>query len=224
MTFDSSRILAAGGLAVMLAFSSAAFAADQPAAAPPAPPPGPSTDATIVPKGTYTLDPAHTNVIFKISHLGFSNFIGRFDTIGGELTFNGKKPEKSKLNVKVDPASVDTKVAKLDEILKSDGFFDVAKFPAVTFKSTKVEKLTDTTGKVTGDLTLHGVTKPVVLDVTFHGAGANPMSKAMILGFAAQTTIKRSDFGITKYAPMLGDDVTLIIETEFGPPPAPEKK
>jgi polyisoprenoid-binding protein YceI len=205
--------LLAAGLAAFLCVSSIALAADQPAA-----PPAPTTDLSAVPKGDYVMDLSHTNVIFKVNHLGFSTFIGRFNTASGALAFNSKRPEKSKLTVKLDPASVDTKVAKLDEHLKGADFFDVAKFPAVTFKSTKIEKLTDTTGKVTGDLTLHGVTKPVTLDVTFHGAGPHAMSKAMTLGFGAKTTIKRSDFGISTYVPMVGDEVMLIIESEFNQP------
>ena len=212
--------LLAAGLTAALTFSSFGLAADQPA---PAAPAGPSTDLSAVPKATYNLDPAHTNIIFVINHLGFSNMIGRFDTIGGALDFNSKKPEKSKLTVKVDAASVDTKVAKLDEHLKGADFFDVAKYPDIKFKSTKVEKLSDSTGKITGDLTLHGVTKPVTLDVTFHGAGPHMMTKAMVLGFGAKATIKRSDFGISQYVPMVGDEVTLIIESEFDQP-VPEKK
>jgi polyisoprenoid-binding protein YceI len=214
--------LLAAGLTVALGLSAIGLstiglAADQPAQAPTMPP-GPSTNLTAVPKGTYMLDPSHANVVFKISHLGFSTFIGRFNTIGGELDLNSKKPEKSKLNVKIDPASVDTKVAKLDEHLKGADFFDVAKYPAVTFKSTKIEKLTDSTGKVTGDLTLHGVTKPVTLDVVFHGAAPHMMTKAMTLGFDAETKIKRSDFGITAFVPAVGDEVTLLIEAEFSLP------
>jgi len=218
MRYPYSRLVFAAGLAAALSLSSLGIAADMPM------PPAPSTDLTKIPKATYALDPNHVNVVFKISHLGFSTFIGRFNTIGGELAFNSSKPEKSKLTVKIDPASVDTKVAKLDEHLKGEDFFNVAKFPEVTFKSAKIEKLSESTGKVTGDLTLHGVTKPVTLDVVFHGAGLFPMTGAMTLGFDAEAKIKRSDFGIDKYIPMVGDEVTLIIEAEFHVPPPAEKK
>jgi polyisoprenoid-binding protein YceI len=194
---------------IAAALSVSSFAADQPA-----PPPPPSTDLSAIPSATYTLDPAHTSITFMISHLGFSNFTGRFDKPTGTLKLNSKKPEKSKIEVAVETASVDTNVAKLDEHLKGEQFFDAAKYPEIKFKSTKIEKLSDTTGKITGDLTLHGVTKPVTLDVTFHGGGPF-MGKGVRLGFAAKTAIKRTDFGMSYFAPMLGDEVTLIIESEF---------
>ena len=211
-----THLVLAGCFAAALALTPLARAADMPA------PPAPSTDLTNIPKGDYKLDPDHANVVFQISHLGYSTFIGRFDKITGDLNFNSAKPEKSKLKVTVDAGSIDTKVAALDEHLKKADFFDTAKYPEITFKSTKVEKLSDSTGRVTGDLTLHGVTKPVTLDVTFHGGGANPMMKKVILGFGAVTKIKRSDFGISQYVPMVGDEVTLIIEAEFDQ--APEAK
>jgi polyisoprenoid-binding protein YceI len=206
------------GLGAFLALSSAALAADAPAAAPQ--PALSSTDLTKVAKGSYALDPDHANVIFEISHLGFSEYIGRFDKISGTLDFNNTKPEKSKLKVSIDTASIDTKVAALDTHLKTADFFDATKYPEIKFKSTKVEKLSDTTGKVTGDLTLHGVTKPVTLDVTFHGAGTHPMTKKSVIGFGARGTIKRSDFGMDKYISMVGDEVTLVIESEFDGEPA----
>lgn len=209
--------LLAAGLAAVLSLSSFALAQDQP-------PPAPTTELSAVPKGKYTVDLGHTNVLFKVSHLGFSTFIGRFDTISGELELNPKKPEKSKLTAKIDPASVNTKVDKLDEHMKNEDFFNVAKYPAITFKSTKIEKLTDTTGKVTGDLTMLGVTKPVTFDVTFHGFGLHPFTKAPTLGFAAKTVVKRSEFGMTKYAPGIGDEVTVVIQSEFNKPAPAEKK
>lgn len=175
----------------------------------------PSTALDKTPSGQYVLDASHTSVIFNLSHLGFSHYFGRFNTVEGTLEFNATAPEKSTLAVSIDIASIDTNNAELEGKLKSPEWFDATKFPKATFTSTKIEKLTDGTGKLTGNLTLHGVTKPVLLDVTFNGAGTNPFSATQALGFSAHGTIKRSDFGIAAYLPAVGDVVTLTIETEF---------
>jgi polyisoprenoid-binding protein YceI len=181
-------------------------------------PPGTTMDG--VQAGAYTIDPAHTNVLFSLSHMGFSHYYGRFDKISGGLNFDPKAPEKSTLNVTVDVASIDTNNAKLEGELKGAQWFDAAKFPTATFTSVSIEKTSATTGKLTGNLTLHGVTKPVVLDVTLNGAGQNVMMAVPELGFSATGTIKRSDFGISSYVPMVGDDVTLTIESELHGTPA----
>lgn len=175
----------------------------------------PSTALDGVPSGAYEIDPSHTSVNFGISHLGFSTYQGRFNTIAGSLTFDAKAPEKSSLTVTIDAASIDTNHAELEGKLKTTDWFDTAKFPTATFTSTKIVKLTDTTGKLTGDLTLHGVTKPVTLDVTFNGAGNNPFANVPQLGFSAKGTIKRSDFGIAQYLPAIGDEVSIMIESEL---------
>lgn len=175
----------------------------------------PATTLDKTTSGTYAIDPSHTNVLFSLSHMGFSHYYGRFNKVDGSLTFDAKAPEKSKLSVTVDVASIDTNNEKLQGELKSAQWFDAAKFPTATFTSTKIEKLSATKGKVTGDFTLHGVTKPVTLDVTFNGTGINPIANSEELGFSAKGTIKRSEFGITQYVPMVGDDVTLTIETEL---------
>jgi polyisoprenoid-binding protein YceI len=175
----------------------------------------PSTALNAVTSGTYEIDASHTSVQFGISHLGFSNYQGRFNTASGSLIFDAKAPENSKLSVTIDAASIDTNNEKLETELKGDQWFDAVKFPTATFTSSKIEKLTDTTGKVTGDLTLHGVTKPVTLDVTFNGSGPNPFANIAQLGFSARGTIKRSDFGISLYIPMVGDEVSIAIESEL---------
>ena len=164
---------------------------------------------------TYTLDPGHTQVIFEWNHMGFSNPEGQFGKVEGTLEFDQANPTQSSVNVTVGLGSVNTNVPKLDQHLQTDEFFDVAKFPTATFKSTKVEKGGSANKlKVTGDLTLHGVTKPVVLDVTVNKVGEHPMRKAAAAGFDAKATIKRSEFGITKYVPMVSDDITVHITSE----------
>ncbi len=164
---------------------------------------------------TYTLDPGHTQVVFSWNHFGYSNPTAQFRSVEGTLDFDAAHPTKASVQVTIPLASVNSNVAKLDEHLQGEDFFDAAKYPSATFKSTKVEagagegKL-----KVTGDLSLHGVTKPVVLDVAINKVGEHPMRKAGAAGFDATATIKRSDFGIGKYAPMVSDDIHLRITTE----------
>jgi polyisoprenoid-binding protein YceI len=164
---------------------------------------------------TYTLDPGHTQIVFSWNHFGYSNPTAQFGKIEGTLDFDQANPTKAKVSVTIELASVNSNVPKLDEHLQKDEFFDSAKFPTATFKSTKVEKgATADKLKVTGDLTLHGVTKPVVLDVSVNKVGEHPMRKAPAAGFDASTTIKRSDFGITKYVPMISDDIRIHITSE----------
>ena len=175
----------------------------------------PSTELKGVPSGNYVIDPSHTSVNFGISHLGFSTYQGRFNTISGSMKFDARAPEKSSLTVTIDPASIDTNHAELEGKLKGADWFDVKQFPAITFTSTRIEKISNTSGKLTGNLTLHGITKPVVLDVTFNGAGNNPFANVPQLGFSAKGMLKRSEFGIAQYIPAVGDDVSITIETEL---------
>lgn len=163
---------------------------------------------------SYKIDPAHTAVAFIVNHVGFSNVIGRFNTVGGDVTFDKDAVEKSMVNVTIDTTSVDTNHAKRDEHLRSPDFFNAKEFPKMTFKSTKIEKTGDKTGKLHGDLTMLGVTKPVVLDVTFNKDGVSPASKLETAGFSARGTVKRTEFGMKYGAPAIGDDIQLLIEVE----------
>lgn len=162
----------------------------------------------------YKIDPAHTAVAFIVNHVGFSNVIGRFNTVGGDVSFDKDAVEKSTVTVTIDTTSVDTNHAKRDEHLRSPDFFNAKEFPKMTFKSTKIEKTGDKTGKLHGDLTMLGVTKPVVLDVTFNKDGVSPASKLETAGFSARGTVKRTEFGMKYGAPAIGDDIQLLIEIE----------
>lgn len=166
---------------------------------------------------TYNFDPHHTSVIWKSSHLGFSNPFGIFSNIEGKLVLDEAAPEKSSINVTVPVDKIATGIGQFDDHLKSKDFFNTAKHPTATFKSTKVEKTGDKTAKVTGDLTLLGVTKPVTLDVTYNNRGPNPFSKAPTIGFSATGTIKRSEFGLKYGLPAVGDDVQITVEAEASP-------
>ena len=164
---------------------------------------------------SYTLDPGHTQVVFSWNHFGLSNPTAQFGNIEGTLDYDQADPTKASVKVTIDLGSVNSNVGKLDEHLENADFFDAAKYPQATFTSTKVEKgATPDTLKVTGDLNLHGVTKPVVLDVTVNKVGDHPMRKVPAAGFDATTTIKRSEWGIGKYAPAVSDDIRIRITTE----------
>jgi polyisoprenoid-binding protein YceI len=162
----------------------------------------------------YEFDGNHTNVVFSWTHFGLSNPSARFAKVEGELLLDTADLSKSSVNVTIPVDSLRTDVPKFDEHLRSADFFDLAKFPTVTFKSTKVEKAGDTKLKVTGDLTIHGVTKSTVLDVTVNKIGDHPMAKKPAAGFDANVTVKRSDFGIGNYAPNVSDEVKIHITTE----------
>ncbi|UXI68917.1 YceI family protein [Tahibacter amnicola] len=162
----------------------------------------------------YEFDNSHTQVVFSWTHMGFSNPSARFEKVEGELLLDTADLTKSSVSVTLPIASIDSDVAKFDDHLRSDDFFDLAKFPTATFKSTKVEKAGDNKLKVTGDLTIHGVTKPAVLDVKINKIGDHPMAKKPAAGFDATTTIKRSDFGLGKYVPNVSDEVKIQITTE----------
>jgi len=172
-------------------------------------------DPSSIQAGTYAIEPSHTRVQFAVDHMGFSTWFGGFTGAKGSLTLDPKAPAASKLEVTLPTASVVTTNAMLDGELKAADWLDATKYPTISFVSTKVTPTGADTAKVTGDLTLHGVTKPVTLDVKFHGAGANPMSKAYTVGFDAHGSLKRSEFGVTKYVPLIGDDVEITISAPF---------
>jgi polyisoprenoid-binding protein YceI len=164
--------------------------------------------------GSYKVDSYHTQVGFSVSHFGFTNYSGLFSGATGALQLDTARLSAAKLDISLQVDSITTTVTKLTDELKGDKWFDTAKYPTATFASTKVVS-TANGATVTGNLTLHGVTKPVVLEVRFIGAGVNPIDKAYTVGFEATTTIKRSDFGVTTYVPAIGDEVQLNIAGAF---------
>lgn len=191
------RILPRLALAAALAFVGAAFAAPV----------------------TYTLDPAHTSVLASWSHFGFSNPVAHFGQVDGTLVYDAEDVPASSVEVILPLAGLNSFVPDFDEHLRSDDFFDAANYPTVTFTSTSVEAAGEGRLKVTGDLTIKDITRPVVLDATLNKIGE--ASGRAAIGFDASTTIKRTDFGVGLYSPNVGDEVTLRITTEaLGPSPA----
>ncbi len=163
---------------------------------------------------TYKLDPDHTNVLARWSHFGYSHPSANFGQASGTLVYDAAAPEKSSVEVRLPLSGLDTFVPALDAHLKTAEFFDAAKFPAATFKSSKVHEVGKGKLKVDGMLTIKGVAKPVTLDVTLNNIGVHPMTKQQSIGFDATATIKRSEFGMGLYAPAVSDDISLRITTE----------
>jgi polyisoprenoid-binding protein YceI len=163
---------------------------------------------------TYKLDPTHTDVIFAWNHLGFSNPSGYAALDSGTVVFDEKNPAKSTVEVSLPISGFDTHVGKLNEEFQSAQFFDAGKFPTATFKSTKVQALGGNKFKITGDLTVHGVTKPLVLTAHLNKVGIHPMAKVQAIGFDATGMLKRSDFGVNAYVPYVSDEIKLQITTE----------
>lgn len=176
----------------------------------------------------YTIDKSHTNVLFFVSHLGFSETVGRFDDVSGTLSLDEAAPENSKVDVTIKAASVNTQSPELNQHLQAKDWFNTAQHPEIRFTSTAVKRTGGNTADVTGNLTLLGVTKPVTLKVKLNKADYFAMAGAWVAGFNAEALIKRSDFGMTNYVPMVGDDIRLFISAEFHnkekPAPAPTKK
>ena len=174
-----------------------------------------NTDPAGVEAGHYALETHHARILFAVSHMGFSTWYGDFSGATGSLTLDPKHPAAAKLEVSIPVSSVATTNATLDAELKSPAWFDAAKFPAITFKSTKVTLTGPATAEVTGDLTFHGVTRPLTLEAAFKASGVNPMDKAYTIGFAVTGKLKRSDFGVTTSVPLIGDEVELTISVPF---------
>ncbi len=212
-------ILSCAALALMTAPS--AFAAHK---APAAPKPA----ASALPAGDYTIDKPHASLSFTVSHMGFSHYTARFSSFDAQLKLDPAHPERAQLTATIDPKSLELNAPPAgfkDELLGKE-FFDVAANPAWTFKSTRIVKTGAKTAKVTGDMTMHGITKPVTLDVTFNGGypGMAQMDPHARIGFSAHGVLKRSQFGMGYGIPApgttigVGDDVTIVIECEFTGP------
>jgi polyisoprenoid-binding protein YceI len=167
--------------------------------------------------GAYVLEPSHSKITWSVNHLGFSTYIGQFTGVAGTLKLDPKAVQATDLQVTVTTASVGTLNTALDNHLKAPDFLDAAKFPTATFKTTSVKLTGERTADIAGDLTLRGVTKPIVIQATFNRAGIAPTDGKYTVGFSGKAQLKRSDFGIKAYLPVLGDEVTLDLAAEFKP-------
>lgn len=164
---------------------------------------------------TYTFDTDHAQGVFRWNHLGFSEPAGQFSQATGALQFDPADPTKASVNATIDLKMLQTGLPDLDEVLQSSHFFDTASFPTASFKSKTVERgSTPARLKVSGDLTLHGITRPVTLNVTLVKIGINPRNGLPAIGFDATTTIRRSAFKLDAFVPQVGDDISMRIILE----------
>jgi polyisoprenoid-binding protein YceI len=200
-----SRFLKTAGLSAILALATLPALAQQVS----------TKDPKAVKAGTYKVEPYHSQVGFTLSHFGFTDFSGFFSGASGTLQLDPAKLSATKLEITMPVQSVLTTVPALDAELKGDKWFDAGKYPNATFVSTKVAPTGKDTATITGDLTLHGVTKPITLKAHLVGSGTNPLDNSVTVGFEATGTIKRGDFGVKQYLPLVGDDVALKISGAF---------
>jgi polyisoprenoid-binding protein YceI len=188
----------------------------------------PAPAAAPVPAGQYTVDKAHTSLIFRVSHLGFSTYTGRFTDVDAKLNFDPRNLAASRVDVTIDPRSIqaDNAPSGFLQTLAGKGWLDADRFPQMTFRSRAVEVTGPQTFRIRGELTLHGVTRPVLLEAHYNGGYAShPYEPNARVGFSAQGTFKRSDFGVTYGIPAPGttmgvsDEVKVLLESEFTGPP-----
>ncbi|NUF38178.1 YceI family protein [Acinetobacter lactucae] len=173
-----------------------------------------ASSVTLAAPVDYKIDPTHTATVFSWNHFGFSTPSANFTDIQGVIKVDNAKPANSSVNVTIPLSSVNTNVPALDKEFQEEAWFNAAKYPNITFKSTKVETKDKKHFKITGELTVKGVTKPVVLDAVLNKQGEHPMAKVPAIGFNATTSFKRSDFGLGNYVPNVGDKITVNITTE----------
>ena len=162
----------------------------------------------------YKIDPTHTATVFTWNHLGFSTPSANFSDIQGNIYVDNDRPAKSSVSVVIPVKSINTNVPLLDTKIQESDWFDVVKYPNITFKSTKVETTDKKHFKILGNLTVKGITKPVVLDAVLNSQAQHPMAKVPAIGFNASTIIKRSDFGMADIIPAVSDTIEIQITTE----------
>ncbi|MFO1388233.1 YceI family protein [Cellvibrio sp.] len=165
--------------------------------------------------GSYQIDPQHTSVLFKINHMGMSTFVGRFNSSDASLEFDPAHMENAKLSAVINIASIDVNNKDLEETLRGSSWFDTEKYPQALFETTSVQLVDQTHAKFTGNLNLHGVSAPIVLDVAFNGGGENMLTGRYTIGFTATTHFKRSQFGIDYLVPAVADEVNVEVFAEF---------
>jgi polyisoprenoid-binding protein YceI len=206
----SSRTLPALAALLIAALPAAAQA---PMKLPSAPPGAP--DPSRVAAGTYTIEPAHTQILFALDHLGFSLFRGMLSNVSGTLKLDPAKPAATKLTVTIPIDSIYTSSKALDEELIGPKFFDVQHWPNATFTSTSIVPAADGWTLVNGNLTLHGQTRATQMKVRLHGAGKSMMGKGQSIGFDGRLSINRSEFGIGGGVPLVSDQVQITIAAAF---------
>ena len=173
------------------------------------------TGAAALRDGDYRLDPDHAALLFEVDHLKLSKFIGRFTGVEASLSFDPEVPQAARVDALIDMSTLTLADPEFAKTLMGPDWFDAARFPDASFRSTAVRQTGDANGDIDGVLTLHGVSHPETLKVTFNGGGRDLIRGAYVVGFSATMTIKRSDFGIDRFEGLVGDDVLVRFEGEF---------
>lgn len=196
-----------------LAVAALALASTTAIAAQPKPPVA-ATSAASVQAGTYKVDPDHTQVVWSVDHFGFSRLYGMVGSMTGTLSIDPARPAAATVAIDIPLSGLTVTSSGFARHLATADLFDTAKFPTARFVSRSVT-VNGTNASIAGDLTLRGVTKPLTLNATLHGTGANPMNKKQTVGFSATATLKRSDFGLGYAVPNVSDEVKLDITAAF---------
>lgn len=171
--------------------------------------------ATRLAPGDFTLDVAHAALVFRINHLGYSDYVGRFDRFEASLSGDAATPEQAQVAALIDISSLNIANPEFAAELMGPDWFDAAAHRQAIFRSTAIELTSDTTAQIRGDLTLKGVTRPISLSATLNGSAYDPLRRADVIGFSANTQINRSDFGIDRFSGILTETVRIEIEAEF---------
>lgn len=180
------------------------------------------TNYADAPAGEYDIEKGHAYIVFSYTHAGYSRPFLRWGDWDSTLTWDPENPENSSVSVDIKVDGIDSGVDVFNEHLVSADWFNAAEYPNITFNSTSVTKASDNTGTITGDLTIKGITKPVTLDVVFNKTAYDNRYKGQKMGFSARGELLRSDWDLGAYAPGVGDEIALMIETEYVMPDAPE--
>ncbi len=209
-----SRLVFAGLMAAMSTGATAPATTPAPSSA--------AAPAVLAPSGSYRSESDHSSIVFRVRHLGMIWFTARFTAFTVDMTFDAARPEASALSVTIDPSSVQTGVAPKpsgnfdNELASSPKFFNTGAFPRMQFIARRIDRTGPATARMTGDMTILGVTRPLVLDVVYNGSlAAHPFSKKPVLGFSATGSLKRSDYGMTYLVGMVGDEVRIAVEAEL---------
>lgn len=174
-----------------------------------------SAEITALPAGDWKLDPAHAALVFRINHLGYSDLIGRFESFDVSLTGDASDPASARADAVIDMTSLDIANDSFAQELMGPKFFDTARYPQAVFRTLSVTPGENGGAEVNGELTLHGQTRPVTLDVQFNGTAFDAIRGAQVAGFSASTVIDRTDFGVSAFSGLVTDEVRIEIEAEF---------